>query len=134
MVVRPQNCALLSPDAIFTTNSNPPNTIDKVLPLLSRRSERLARFESEVHAAWDLGSVDAAGGSAGRRTVLYESTSTTVFKGDPMAHEARVKEFSVVELRLRGDGSGGFEAIELRTVMDPSPVTALAQAIVASKT
>ena len=66
--------------------------------------------------------------------MLYESTSTTVFKGDPMAHEARVKEFSVVELRLRGDGSGGFEAIELRTVMDPAPVTALAQAIIASKT
>ena len=123
--------------AQFATNGHAPNQLAQgVGAQLARRAERLARFERELHVAWD---VDLGAGS-GRRTVLYESTSTTVFKGDPAAREAKVREFSVLELRTRdgvvgGDGSSSaedWEVVELRTVMDPSPVTLLAQAIINS--
>ena len=135
---------LLAADAVFTTNANAPNPVATVLTQLARRGERLARFERDLHCAWDVAAAAAPPSSSSsqlRRTVLYESTSTTVFLGDALAREAKVREFSVLELRLKegrsagggaGAGAEDWELVEIRTVMDPSPVTVLAQAIIAS--
>lgn len=91
--------------------------------MLTMRGQKLARFGHEVHAAWDIeGGGDGDG--PGSRTVMYESTSVTVFKDDPEATEIKVREFNVVELV---GGEGDWKARELRTFMDASAVYKHAQ-------
>ncbi|KAH9893090.1 hypothetical protein F4778DRAFT_784547 [Xylariomycetidae sp. FL2044] len=124
--------SLLSPDATFTSNAHPTNSLNTVLPLFARRGEKVARFHHEVSYAWDIAAEPGGSTTAGARTVLYESVSTTVFKGDPDANEAKVKEFNIVELAPKKAG-GPLHAVALRTIMDASPVTKLAQALIASK-
>ena len=114
----------LAPSATFTINNSAPQCAEQVLPLLAMRSNGLSRFWHDVHTAWDISKGDVGG-----RTVMYEATSTTVFKADPEAQEVQVKEFNVVEL-VRGE-DGKLRALELRSYMDPAPVSARAQTIMA---
>ncbi|KAH8885555.1 hypothetical protein GQ53DRAFT_751245 [Thozetella sp. PMI_491] len=85
----------------------------------------VSKFLHDVHTVWDVGKED------GKRTILYESTSTTVFKDDEEGQEIKVKEFNIIELAT-GD-KGTLTAVELRTYMDPSPVSARAQTVMSKK-
>ena len=111
----------LHPDAAFTTNNSPAVKPDQILPMLAMRSTKVSKFGHDVHIAWDIAEDD------GRRTVMYESTSFTVFKDDPQSVEVRVNEFSIIELS-KCDG-GELKAIKLRTYMDPGPVLERAQLV-----
>lgn len=111
----------LHPDATFTINNNPAVKPDQMLPMLAMRSTKVSKFGHDVHTSWDIAEDD------GGRTVMYESTSFTVFKEDPQSAEVRVNEFSIIELS-KCDG-GELKAIKLRTYMDPAPVSERAQLV-----
>jgi hypothetical protein len=115
----------LGPTATFAINNGEPKLAEQVLPMLAMRSTMVSKFLHDVHTVWDVGKED------GRRTVLYESTSTTVFKNDEEGQEIKVKEFNIIELE-KGDNDA-LAAVELRTYMDPSPVSARAQTVMAKK-
>jgi hypothetical protein len=115
----------LAPGATFAINSGAAVTAEQVLPMLEMRGKMLARFGHDVHTAWDIAHPDN-NGEGETRTVMYESTSFTVFKNDPERAEALVKEFNVIELAAEG---GEWKATALRTYMDSSPVTQRAQAL-----
>ncbi|KAK3385952.1 hypothetical protein B0H63DRAFT_473895 [Podospora didyma] len=116
---------LLHHDATFAVNNGPAVKRDQVLHMLAMRSTKVAKFGHDVHTAWDVAKDD------GGRTVMYESTSFTVLKDDPEGVEVRVNEFSVIEIS-RSEG-GQFQAVELRTYMDPAPVSSRAQQLVMGK-
>ena len=67
--------------------------------------------------AWDIVSREA-----GKRTVMYESVSVTVFKDDEEGVRVQVPEFNVLELERMEDGVEGLGVWELRTFMDAGPV------------
>ncbi|EON98209.1 hypothetical protein UCRPA7_6264 [Phaeoacremonium minimum UCRPA7] len=113
----------LTPDAAFAINGGAPVPTEQVLSMLTMRGQKLARFGHEVHVAWDIES------GAGSRTVMYESTSVTVFKDDPAAAEIRVREFNIVELVGGGQDGASWKAKELRTFMDASAVYKHAQSL-----
>lgn len=84
------------------------------------RSQRLKTFRHDLKAAWDVELDDGTG----RRMVLYESVSVTVFRDDPDEKAVEVAEFSTVELEP-ADGGEGFEGLAasvLKTFMDANPV------------
>lgn len=122
---------ILGHNAAFTVNNGPPMPAETMYLMLRRRTTALARFGHVLHRAWDVGNAD------GTRTLLYETTSTTVFQGDDV--EAKVKEFSVVTLvpvDTSGDetgGSAGFRAVDLCSYLDSSPVSERAKVFMASK-
>ncbi|KAF7544918.1 hypothetical protein G7Z17_g9582 [Cylindrodendrum hubeiense] len=107
--------SLTTPDARFVFNGKAGVTTPQIAAMLSKRSEKLRAFRHEGAVAWDVAKED------GTRSLLFESTSVTAFKDDDDGVEARVAEFSVVELVRDGDGS--WKATELRTFMDPSPAS-----------
>lgn len=109
---------LLTPDATFNINHHAPMATEIVLSVLSNRSTMVAKFGHELDTVWDIAKED------GTRTVLYQSTSTTVFKDD--SEELKVKEFNVIELVSTEDG---LKAWQLRTYMDASPIENRAKAI-----
>jgi hypothetical protein len=106
------------PEAQFIINGSPIGTGEQVVPMLAMRAQKLARFGHEVDVAWDIPH------SNGRRTVMYESSSVTVFKDDGTGDEIRVREFNIIELEMvEGDGQGStWKAVELRTFMDAGAV------------
>jgi hypothetical protein len=117
----------IRPDARVLVGSSPPNTGKDVIGLLNVRQRHIQHFHHEVHKAWDIG----VGDEAGRRTVMFEATSGTVFRNDPDEFEVRVSEFNILELERSGPsgdgedkdkGNGGFVAVEMRTYMDARPV------------
>ncbi|KAM3549727.1 hypothetical protein ARSEF4850_008697 [Beauveria asiatica] len=129
----PQLVRLLAPNATFVMNGGPPLPAVDVLQMLPRRADRLARFRHDVRMAWDIAS-RGDGDGAGRRIVMYESTSVSVFKADPEAVEVRVAEFNIVELVLVADpetGEAELKALQLRAFLDGGPVTSRAQMIAA---
>lgn len=111
----------LHPDAAFIINNSPAVKPDQMLPMLATRSTKVSKFGHDVLVAWDIAEAD------GRRTVIYESTSFTVFKDDPQSVEVRVNEFSVIELS-NCDG-GELKAHKLRTYMDPAPISERARLV-----
>ncbi|QPG94025.1 hypothetical protein C2857_004095 [Epichloe festucae Fl1] len=116
---------LLAPDATFTINNGAPVDAADVVKMLGLRASRLSRFGHSLERAWD---VDMGNGS---RTVMYESTSATVFKEDAEGVEVRIKEFNVIELEPShvGRGRGGLQAVKLTAYLDASPVSARAEAM-----
>ncbi|OAA49790.1 hypothetical protein BBO_01425 [Beauveria brongniartii RCEF 3172] len=129
----PQLVSLLAPNATFVMNGGPPLPAVDVLQMLPKRADRLARFRHDVRMAWD---VACRGDGDGRRTVMYESTSVSVFKADPEAVEVRVAEFNIVELVLVADpemGEASLKALQLRAFLDGGPVTSRAQMIAAGE-
>jgi len=114
----------LSPDATFAINNGTAMPAENVLPMLSTRGQKLSAFGHDVRIAWDIAKED------GSRTLMYESTSSTVFKEDAEGAVAEVKEFNIIELVPAG---GGLKADELRTFMDASPVSERARAAMGTK-
>jgi hypothetical protein len=102
------------PTAQFIINGTSIGTTEQVIPMLSMRAQKLARFKHEVDIIWDI----LPAHDQKKRTVMYESTSVTVFKEDK--EEVKVREFNIIELEDQGEGS--WKAMELRTFMDTSPV------------
>ncbi|KAL1861756.1 hypothetical protein VTK73DRAFT_6932 [Phialemonium thermophilum] len=126
----PALLAALTPDATFSVNGGNPATPDQVAAMLAGRGERVARFGHELCSAWDVEHDDGSG----RRTLLYESVSTTVFRADPDATELPVYEFSVVELvPTPGGGLAGYRARETRTFMNAFVVNQKAAQLYAQK-
>ena len=112
----------LTPDATFIMNGGPPIAAIAAFEMLPKRAQTLSRFYHSVYRAWDIVNPDGSG----RRTVMYESTSLSVFKEDPEAVEVRVSEFNIVELiesKDVADGSVSLKATQLRSFLDGSPVT-----------
>ncbi|KAJ6443418.1 cell wall biogenesis protein Mhp1 [Purpureocillium lavendulum] len=144
----PALMSLLTPTAVFIINGGPPIPARDMLPMFERRAETVAEFRHDVDVAWDVAhesqnddddddndaAAAAAGPGSGRRTVMYESTSVTVFRDDPERVEVRVREFNVVELVPTGEpggggGGGAFKAAELRAFLDGAAVASRAQAV-----
>jgi hypothetical protein len=120
--------SFLTPDAKFIINNGPPIPTQDVLAMFAMRSGKVAKFHHDLYRAWDI----AKDNGLGSRTVMYESTSVTVFKQDPENAEVKVREFNIVELvPSKDDGatSEGFKACELRTFLDGSPVSARLKSI-----
>lgn len=67
--------------------------------------------------AWDVEKDD------GKRTVMYESVSVTVFKKDPERKEIKVPEFNVMELEPMEKGFAGLVGVELRSYLETTPIT-----------
>ncbi|CAM6104452.1 unnamed protein product [Calypogeia fissa] len=84
--------------------------------MLKMRSEKVSVFHHSVKKCWDLERED------GKRTVMYESISTTVLKCDPEEKAVEIPEFNVVELEEMEGGVEGLGAYELRVYMDAQPV------------
>lgn len=60
-----------------------------------------------------------------KRTVMFEATSSTVFKNDPDEFVVKIREFNVLD--LDGKEQGGLQVVEMRVYMDGKPVQARAQ-------
>ena len=97
---------------------------ENVLPMLTTRGQKLSAFGHDVHIAWDIAK------EYGSRTLMYESTSSTVFKEDAEGAVAEVEEFNIIELVSAGEG---LKADELRTFMGASSVSERARAAMGTK-
>jgi len=109
----------LTPNAVFIINGGEPTPAETIISMMKMRGQRLKTFRHDVKAAWDIEMGD------GKRVVMYESVSVTVFRDDADEKAVEVAEFSTVELEAVGEGEGGFggwAAGVLRTFMDASPV------------
>ena len=97
-----------------------------MLPLLEVRSKHLAAFGHEVEVAWDIDleqeDDDERQGKC-RRTVMFEATSSTVFRDDPDQFAVKVKEFNILDIEKQDAGSGSeFQVVQMRTYLDARPV------------
>lgn len=122
----PELSMYLAPNATFIMNSGAAIPAASILQMLPKRGEKLSKFRHDVHMAWDIAATDGSG----KRTVMYESTSTSCFKLDPEAVEIKVGEFNIVELVLTEDSVTGvteLKALQLRAFLDGAPVTSRAQ-------
>jgi hypothetical protein len=111
---------LVEPEATFIINGGSEVGVKQLTQMLGMRGKMLANFGHRIHTAWDIRVDDL------RRTVIYESTSFTVFKEDPDALEVEVKEFNAMELVVVA-GEAGKTSLKVklhRTYMDSTPVTA----------
>jgi hypothetical protein len=105
----------MGPSTRFIFNGIPPTTLDGILPKFSSRGENMSVFRHDVVKVWDIG-------SGGKRTVMYESVSVSVFKADKEEKLVEVPEFNILELEEVHGGFEGLIATELRVYMDASPV------------
>ncbi len=85
--------------------------------MLKSRAEKLRVFHHDIKAVWDIEKED------GKRTVMYESVSVTVFESDPEKTEIKVPEFNVIESEPVENGSEGVGAVELRSYLETKPIT-----------
>ena len=125
--------SFLAPNATFDINGNV-TPADQMLPMFEMRGTSLSKFGHRVAFAWDIEHIEEeadkqGSGKKSKRTVMYESTSFSVFKNDPDQVEAKVREFNVIELEEDVDAEPGkLRATALRGYMDPQPVKDRAQA------
>ncbi|KZZ92447.1 hypothetical protein AAL_06073 [Moelleriella libera RCEF 2490] len=86
----PELARFLAPNATFTMNNEPAVEASRVLRMLGMRSRGLSSFTHDLETAWDVANAD------GSRTVMFRSTSVTVFTADAQGVEVRIKEPDVV--------------------------------------
>ena len=60
-----------------------------------------------------------------KRTVMFEATSTAVFKNDPDEFAVKIREFNILD--LEGVNEDDLQVVEMRVFMDGKPVQARAQ-------
>src|SRR5580700_7189851 len=65
----------LTPDSVFIINGGEPTPAETVIGMMKMRSQRLKAFQHGLKAAWDVELEDGSG----KRVVMYESVSVTVF-------------------------------------------------------
>lgn len=143
-----------TPNAPILICSNPPSTASATIPLLEVRSRHLSHFHHQVHIAWDIdlsqhdsastaltngiennpehGTCDKTtlyapllGPMRLKRTVMFEATSSSVFKNDPDEFVVKVREFNILD--LEGREQDDLQVVEMRVFMDGKPVQARAQ-------
>ncbi|KAK2763186.1 hypothetical protein FQN54_009822 [Arachnomyces sp. PD_36] len=102
----------------FIFNGGSPVSSDQIIAMFESRSEKLSKFHHDVRIAWDIEREDS--GEKAKRTVMYESTSITVFRKDSEQLGVKVSEFNIIEIEK--DDQGFWKAIELRTFMDGKPI------------
>jgi hypothetical protein len=90
--------------------------LSNMLPMFEQRAKKLTMFQHKISKAWDIVT------ARGKRTVMYESVSVTVFKDDVEGMRVRVPELNIVELEPMDGGVEGLGVVELRVFMDASPV------------
>ena len=98
--------------AKFVINRDAPVTLEKLSEMLRMRSKMLQLFKHDVARAWEIAGESAV-------TVIFESESTTQFKGDEV--QVKVAEMNVWELK-RDLKAGVLKLAEARCWMDPSTV------------
>jgi len=115
----------LAPDAAFIINGGEPTSAETILGMMEMRSRRLKTFRRDLKHVWDVEMEDGSG----RRVVMYESVSVTIFRDDPDEKAIEVAEFSTIELEPvdggEGTGFAGFEGLAasvLKTFMDANPI------------
>lgn len=140
--------SLVTDNAVLILGNKPPFHADRVRPMLEGRSKHLEKFEMGLTQAWDIelplsssqsssGKNEVKGGNEKTakqqktitegtekrmRTVMFEATSTTIFKNDPDRFEIKVKEFTVLELEVSLEDEKRLVAAEIRTYLDSRPV------------
>ncbi|KAJ5811871.1 hypothetical protein N7474_008172 [Penicillium riverlandense] len=114
----------ICPTARFTVNGVLIGKLAEIKTMFLMRAQNLAYFGHEVDVTWDI---QASEGSKNHRTIMYESTSVSIFKADSEKEEIRVREFNIIELEEQEEGL--WKAVELRTFMDPSAVSEKARTV-----
>ncbi|KAH8810984.1 hypothetical protein F5884DRAFT_780920 [Xylogone sp. PMI_703] len=109
----------LQPDATFVLNNGPPMSVEQTLPMLNMRSLKVSKFGHNVYTAWDIENQD------GSRTVIYEGSSSTIFRHDPEGLELKIRELNILDLVKASDSGedSGYKVASARTYMDPAPVS-----------
>ena len=119
----------LHPDADISVNSNPPNKGCQVVPLLEVRRKHLSAFGHEMEVAWDIALEEADPGDqrqaqgkdrGDKRTVMFEATSSTVFRDDPDQFAVKVREFNILDIEK--EAGSEFQVVQMRTYLDARPV------------
>lgn len=105
------------PDATFILNNSQPMNIENLLPMLSMRSMKVARFNHDLYTTWDI-SKDNGG-----QTIISEGTSCTVFRDDEDEAEVVVRELNIIELDKDKESGDELKVSSMRTYMDPGPVS-----------
>lgn len=142
---------LVADNTVLILGNKPPFHADRVRPMLEGRSKHLGKFELELTRAWDIelpapsqspqsplsgkGKGKVAEGKSAeeqktseernrkrKRTVMFEATSTTIFKNDPDRFAIKIKEFTVLELEGSIDDEERLVVAEIRTYLDSTPV------------
>jgi hypothetical protein len=90
--------------------------LSNMLPMFEQRAKKLTMFQHEISRAWDIVA------ARGKRTVIYESFSVTVFKDDVEGMKVQILELNIAELEPMDGGVEGLGVVELRVFMDGSPV------------
>jgi hypothetical protein len=113
----------LTPNAVFIINGGEPMPAETIIGMMKMRSQRLKTFRHDLKHAWDVEMDD------GRRMVMYEAVSVTIFRDDPDEKAIEVPEFSTIKLEPvdgeEGAGVAGFEGLAasvLKTFMDANPI------------
>lgn len=131
---------LLAKHATLIMGNDPPSHAKNLTPMLQIRAKHLEAFGHELLIAWDIelsGKGESIEGEEegtdtgnkkehrkhrGRRSVMFEAMSSTVFKNDPDRFPVKVKEFNIIEMEESSHGDGKLLATEIRTYMDSRPV------------
>jgi hypothetical protein len=106
----------LSPNAVFIINGSEPTPSSTVTGMMATRNSRLKAFRHDLKQAWDIELED------GKRMVMYESISVTIFKNDVDEKAIEIAEFSTAELEPVDGGFEGLAANVLKTFMDANPM------------
>ncbi|KAH6663231.1 hypothetical protein B0J14DRAFT_279197 [Halenospora varia] len=111
---------IVSPTATYQMNGGTAIPFEKVLSILGMRSEKIERF---THEDFD---VDVMGmeGENGKRKVVCECASTSLFKGDEKNERVKVNEVLILECEAapEGKGVGGLWVVGAKSYFDPAPM------------
>jgi len=119
----PQIRTFVVETAKFVINRDAPVTLEELLEMLQMRGKMLQVFRHDVTRAWEIQGESGA-------TVIFESESTTQFKGDDV--QVKVAEMNVWELR-RDRRTSALKLSEARCWMDPSAVQRRAKEVFRKK-
>jgi hypothetical protein len=106
----------LASKAHFVINGGSPTPAHLVIGMLDSRGKKLSFFHHDMKVAWDMEK------DGGKRTVMYESVSVTVFRNDTEKVEVKVPEFNIIELEPLQNGSNVLVAVELRSYLETKPI------------
>ncbi|KAH8646495.1 hypothetical protein BGZ60DRAFT_233224 [Tricladium varicosporioides] len=111
---------IVSPTATYQMNGGPVIPFTTVLGMLGVRSEKIERF---THEDFDTDTMDLEGEN-GKRKVVCECSSTSLFKGDDKNERVKVNELLILECEPAPEGKGieGVWVVGAKSYFDPAPV------------